>query len=211
MDKMSLAGYSPRGTKSQTWMKWLSTHIHRWSQPVVTHNCWNWAIWIPLSISSSIHPTLLYINGVTRRKCAWKQTKTNQELGLPRWNSGEESANAEDARDAGRSPGEGNGNPLQYSCLENSMGRGAWPATVHGVAESQTRLSTRIHNQRLRNKSWLQALPWKMLRQGLAAVASTDNKSQGDGLGCKTAWSHCTFKLKNFLEALHFAILSYLF
>ena len=47
--------------------------------------------------------------------------------------------NAEDARDAslipgsGRSPGEGNGNPLQYSCLENSMDRGAWQDTVHGV------------------------------------------------------------------------------
>ena len=35
----------------------------------------------------------------------------------------------------GRSPGEGNGNPLQYFCLENSMDRGAWWATVHGVAE----------------------------------------------------------------------------
>ena len=34
----------------------------------------------------------------------------------------------------GRSPGEGNGNPLQYSCLEDSMDRGAWWATVHGVA-----------------------------------------------------------------------------
>ena len=41
----------------------------------------------------------------------------------------------------GRSPGEGNGNPLQYSCLENSMVGGAWWATVHGVAKSQTRLS----------------------------------------------------------------------
>ena len=38
----------------------------------------------------------------------------------------------------GRSPGEGNGNPLQYSCLENPMGRGAWGATVHGVAKSWT-------------------------------------------------------------------------
>ena len=38
----------------------------------------------------------------------------------------------------GRSPGEGNGNPLQYSCLESSMDRGAWLATVHGVTKSQT-------------------------------------------------------------------------
>ena len=36
----------------------------------------------------------------------------------------------------GRSPGDGNGNPLQYPCVENSMDRGAWRATVHGVAES---------------------------------------------------------------------------
>ena len=41
----------------------------------------------------------------------------------------------------GRSPGEGNGNPAQYSCLENPIDRGAWWATVHGVAKSQTRLS----------------------------------------------------------------------
>ena len=38
----------------------------------------------------------------------------------------------------GRSPGEGNGNPAQYSYLENSMDRGAWQATVHGVANSRT-------------------------------------------------------------------------
>ena len=38
----------------------------------------------------------------------------------------------------GRSPGRGHGNPLQYSCLENSMGRGAWWATVHRVAKSWT-------------------------------------------------------------------------
>ena len=53
-------------------------------------------------------------------------------------------ANAGDIREAGsipgwrRSPGEGNGNPLQYSCLENPMDKGAWWATVRGVAKSQT-------------------------------------------------------------------------
>ena len=41
----------------------------------------------------------------------------------------------------GRSPGEGNGNPLQYSCLGNPIDRGAWWAMDHGVAKSQTRLS----------------------------------------------------------------------
>ena len=41
----------------------------------------------------------------------------------------------------GRSPGEGNGNPLQYSCLGNPMDAGAWWPTVHGVAKSRTRLS----------------------------------------------------------------------
>ena len=53
-------------------------------------------------------------------------------------------ANAGDAGSitgSGRSPGVGNGSPLQYSCLENSMDRGAWGATVHGVSQGWTPLS----------------------------------------------------------------------
>ena len=46
---------------------------------------------------------------------------------------------------SGRSPGGGNDNPLQYSCLERSMDRGAWQATIHGVAKSQTQLSHWTH------------------------------------------------------------------
>ena len=42
---------------------------------------------------------------------------------------------------SGRSPGKGNGNPLQYSCVGNPMDRGAWQAAVHGVAKSQIQLS----------------------------------------------------------------------
>ena len=48
---------------------------------------------------------------------------------------------------SGRSPGEGNGNPLQYSCLENPMDGGAWWATAHGVAKSRTRLSDFTHSR----------------------------------------------------------------
>ena len=48
----------------------------------------------------------------------------------------------------GRSPGERNGNPLQYPCLENPMDGGAWEATVHGVAKTQTRLSNLPNRQK---------------------------------------------------------------
>ena len=61
------------------------------------------------------------------------------------------SANTRDVRDmdsipgSRRSPGGGNGNPLQYSCLENPMDREAWWAIVHGVTKSQTRLSMEVY------------------------------------------------------------------
>ena len=71
--------------------------------------------------------------------------KPPNELGFPGGSESKESAcNAGDPGSIpglGRSPGEGNDNLLQYSCLENPMDRGAWRATVHGVAKSQTRRS----------------------------------------------------------------------
>ena len=59
------------------------------------------------------------------------------EVKASTWNAGDPGS----IPGSGRSPGEGNGNPLQYSCLENPMEGGAWLATVHGVEKSRTRLS----------------------------------------------------------------------
>ena len=59
------------------------------------------------------------------------------EVKVSAWNVGDPGS----IPGSGRSPGEGNGNPLQYSCLENPMEGGGWWATVHGVAKSRTRLS----------------------------------------------------------------------
>ena len=80
--------------------------------------------------------------------------------GFPGGPVGKESACQCRRRGSGRSPGEANGNPLQYSCLGNSTDREAWRATVHGVAKSRTWLSdyttttttiscsrTKTHNQ----------------------------------------------------------------
>ena len=63
-------------------------------------------------------------------------------MGLPGSSDGKESAcnvgNPRSIPGLGRPPGEGNGNPLQYSCLENYTDRGAWWATVHAVSKSWT-------------------------------------------------------------------------
>ena len=80
--------------------------------------------------STSQHPPLPSVN-----------TLLTIHLGFPGGSDGKESAcNALTASvpGSGISPREGSGNLLQYSCLENPMGRGAWWATVHGVAKSQT-------------------------------------------------------------------------
>ena len=90
--------------------------------------------------------------------CVWPISK--ESLGFPGDSIGEESAcNAgelDSIPESGRSPGEGTGNQLQYSCLKNSMYRGAWWATVHGVPETDmtewlthTHTHTHTHTQRI--------------------------------------------------------------
>ena len=79
------------------------------------------------------------------------------DLDFPGGSDGQESACNEGdlglIPGSGRSPGEGKGNPLQYSCLENPMHRRAWWATIHGVAKSWTRLSdTHTHTHTLQKK-----------------------------------------------------------
>ena len=72
----------------------------------------------------------------------------------------------------GRFPGEGNGNPLQYSCLENPMDQGAWWATVHGVAKSRT-LAQLVKNRPAMWETWVRSLCWDdPLEEGMASHSS---------------------------------------
>ena len=79
--------------------------------------------------------------------CEWVFFKgeTGKQWDCPGGASGKESTyqlgDAGSIPGLGKSPGVGNGNPLQYSCLENSMDREAWQVTVHGVAKSLTQVS----------------------------------------------------------------------
>ena len=83
------------------------------------------------------------LNRTEHRLCFWLPV---QILGdFPGGTSGGDSRDAGLIPGSGRSPGGGNGNPLQHSCLENSMDRGTWWTTVHGVAKSQTWLSTHTY------------------------------------------------------------------
>ena len=89
----------------------------------------------------------------------------------------------EDPLEKGRSPGGGNGYPLQYSDLENSMDRGAWQAIIHGVSKSQTRLNnfhSLTHSFKFRFNKNISDLrdkhfPWlrKLSQHSLSAVLHT--------------------------------------
>ena len=74
--------------------------------------------------------------------------------GFPDGGSDKESACLGSVPGLGRSRGGGHGNPLQYSCLEKLMDRGAWLATVHGVSKSWTWLSNLAHTQAYHRVSW---------------------------------------------------------
>ena len=107
---------------------------------------WTW-IWVnSMSWQWTGRPGVLQFMGSQRVRHNWAtELNCNISEGFPGSSDGKESAC--NTRDLGLIPGlgrsteEGHGNPLQYSCLENSKNRGAWWATVHGVTKSQTQLN----------------------------------------------------------------------
>ena len=106
----------------------INTHTQQWSS-------WNEQKLFPMKSAFTTQPSSLFciyfVNAEIMGFLGGSDTK-------------ESSCNAEDLDlipKSGRSPEEGNGNPLQYSCLGNPMDRGAWWATIHGVAKSWTQLS----------------------------------------------------------------------
>ena len=102
-----------------------------------------------LQLSVNIHKIMIVLLLPLMMTMATMMPPFQEYLELPRWCSSKESTcQCRSCRfnpQVRRSPGVGNGNPLQHSCLENSIDRGAWRATVHGVAKSQTQLSTHTH------------------------------------------------------------------
>ena len=107
----------------------------------------------PLGWEDSLEKVMVIHSSILAWRIPWTEEPGRlQFMGLQRvgynWatcnngsDSKESACNAGDPSlipELGWSPGEGNGNPLQYSCLENSRDRGVWQATVHGVAKSQT-------------------------------------------------------------------------
>ena len=139
MQKHLLAGGSVEPKTQQCWENraFLSFHLET-KLPIIPllegHLCWHVGLWPPTFF-------LVYTDSLT-----FTRNGSYQLSGLARRHSGNKFAsNAGDTGDSGstpesgRSPG-GHGDPLQYACLESSMDRGAWRATVHGAAESRTRL-----------------------------------------------------------------------
>ena len=124
------------------WDGWMASPTH-WIWVGVNSGSWWW----------TGRPGVLQSMGSQRVRHDWAAvlswTEDGCTLGFPGGSDGKESAcSAEEPGSipgSGRSSGEGNSNPLQYCCLENSMDREAWWATVHGVAKCQTWLNMHTH------------------------------------------------------------------
>ena len=154
---------------------------------------WNiWLLWILLTSSFSIFD--IKLKGSTHFSLQWT---INSCMGFPRGSVVKNTiANAVEAGSipgSGRSPGEGNGNPLQYSCLENAMDRGAWQVTVHGVEKSQTWLSDYTTTRILCIRSGNQAeLRWVILLLSVALAEVAQDLCLVDGLNGGSNVSSCT-------------------
>ena len=103
---------------------------------------------------------------------------------------------------SGRSPGEGNGNPLQYSCLGNPMDREAWWATVHGVAKSQAWLRdltftkiviSKIEREKLLSSARLSATPWTICSLPGFYVHGINNNNHYHVLSTSNGAKHSTY------------------
>ena len=103
-----------------------------------------WQVDSPLSHQGSQHQKLLLLNAGRRVQILYGRTReslwASQVVLVVKNPPGNDLRDEGSIPGWGRSPGGGHGNPLQYSCLENPMDRGAWRATVHWVAKSRTRL-----------------------------------------------------------------------
>ena len=149
-----------------------------------TSSSWHTAAYsrLQLSVNDSTTPTNCFRlaklqNSSSGHRFALLDFTTVRLRGFPGGSDGKESAyNAGDSGSIpglGRSPGEGNGNPLQYSCLENPTHRGAWQATVHGVTKNQTQLSNEHTQSDFTAESHLNGrqaalVHWKLKRQWLS-------------------------------------------
>ena len=138
---------------------WIS-HKDRWArkqsscpEKILFHKFLRWLSYIAGGKENGYNPSgenLTISHKIIYAFTFWLNNQISRNL--LRWLSGKETAcDAGDMGDVGsipgseRSPERGNGNPVQHSCLENPMDRGAWWATVHGVANSHTWLSTHTY------------------------------------------------------------------
>ena len=136
--------------ENRGWDGWMTSLI-QWTWVWVNSGSWWWT-----GRTGVLHPM-----GSKRVRHDWATELT-------------EAGNSGSIPGSGRSPGEGNGNPLQYSCLGNSMDRRSWWTTVHGVTKSWTRLKKLSTHTQLPDSFDIFRVTWQVAWQvGLKQFAST--------------------------------------